>query len=78
MMRSFLLVPCLLICLACATPFPLDDLEKGMTAEAVRAEFGEPESETKLGDVESSWTYVDEKPNWVAFLNPLVRVVSAC
>ena len=35
MLRSFLLVPCLLICLACATPFPLDSLEEGMTAETV-------------------------------------------
>lgn len=42
MLRSFLLVPCLLICLACATPFPFDDLKNGMTAEAVRERFGEP------------------------------------
>ena len=38
-----LLVPWLLICLACATTFPLDDLKKGMTAEAARVKFGEPE-----------------------------------
>ena len=31
--RSLLLAPCLLICLACATPFPLDTLKEGMTME---------------------------------------------
>ena len=40
MLRSFLLVPCLLICLACATPtptpFPIEKLAKGMTTETVR------------------------------------------
>ena len=47
MMRSFLprfphsligavlLIPCLLICPACATPFPIENLERGMTAETV-------------------------------------------
>ncbi len=60
MMRSFLLIPCLLVCLACATPFPLDDLEKGMTAEAVRAEFGEPESING-----SAWHYTDEEQDRV-------------
>jgi hypothetical protein len=38
-----LLVLSLVICLACATPFPVDSLEEGMTTETVRAEFGEPE-----------------------------------
>ena len=42
--RAVLLVPSLLICLACATPFPLDSLEEGMTAETVREKFGEPEA----------------------------------
>ena len=44
MLRSFLSAPCLLVCLACATPFPLDTLEEGMTAETVRENFGEPEA----------------------------------
>ena len=77
MMRSFqtrlvssatavvLLIPCLLIWLACATPFPIESLEKGMTAETVRMKFGEPEAiETKPRDVESSWTYVHEEQAW--------------
>ena len=34
--RAALLVPCLLVCLACATPFPIDSLEEGMTHETVR------------------------------------------
>ena len=29
--RSLLLAPCLLVGLACATPFPIESLEKGMT-----------------------------------------------
>ena len=41
---SLLLPPSLAICLACATPFPLDDLEKGMTTETVRESFGAPEA----------------------------------
>ncbi len=42
--RTLLLVPCLLICLACATPFPLENLEKGMTMEQATEAFGEPSS----------------------------------
>jgi len=42
--RAVVLALCLLICLACATPFPVERLEVGMAEEAVRAEFGEPES----------------------------------
>ena len=37
--RTVLLIPCLLICLACATPFPIEDLEEGMTDETVRESF---------------------------------------
>jgi hypothetical protein len=37
-----LLVPCLLVCLACATPFPIEKLKEGMTAEEARQAFGEP------------------------------------
>jgi hypothetical protein len=57
--RTVLLVPCLLICLACATPFPIDDLEKGMTTDAVRADFGEPEAIHG-----SAWHYTHEEQNW--------------
>ena len=60
MLRSFLLAPCLLVCLACATPFPVENLEKGMTAEAVRENFGASEAMgTEFpwpGRAESSWT----------------------
>ncbi len=62
MLRSFLLAPCLLICLACATPFPIENLEEGMTTETVRENFGAPEAiETKPEGVESDWTYVHEE-----------------
>ena len=76
MLRSFLLAPCLLICLACATPFPLDNLEEGMTYETVRENFGEPVVTDAVWDptifwrgtwayhTESSLTYVDEEQNW--------------
>lgn len=65
-----LLAPSLLICLACATPFPIENLEEGMTAETVRENFGEPEAidtvwdpTTWTYDAESSWTYVHEEQN---------------
>ncbi len=48
--RTVLLIPCLLICLACATPFPLENLEKGMTMERATEAFGEPSS-TKMGEL---------------------------
>ncbi len=44
MLRSFLLIPCLLIGLACATQFPLDSLEEGMTMVQATEAFGEPSS----------------------------------
>ncbi len=60
--RVALVTPCLLICLACATPFPIENLEPGMTAETVREQFGAPEAvETERGGVGSSWTFVDEE-----------------
>ena len=34
--RDVLLALCLLICLACATPLPLEKLREGMTAEAAQ------------------------------------------
>ena len=39
------LVPFLLICVCCATPFPIENLKEGMTMEAVRENFGEPKAE---------------------------------
>ncbi len=73
MMRSFLLAPCLLICLACATPFPLDSLEKGMTYETVRENFGEPEAtgiEPPYG-VATFWTYPPhEETGWGILIFP--------
>jgi hypothetical protein len=78
-----LLIPCLLICLACATPFPVESLEKGMTAETVREKFGAPEATNLRWDITSqggrmlpvltgeSWTYTHEIQNWVTTLTPL-------
>jgi hypothetical protein len=55
----------MLICLACATPFPFENLEEGMTVEAVRENFGEPEAmEGNSGVTESCWSYVHEKQHW--------------
>ncbi len=63
--RVVLLVPWLLICLACATPFPVENLEKGMTTETVRENFGAPEYiGTKRGSVVTRWYYVDEEQAW--------------
>ncbi len=68
--RTVLLVPCLLICLACATPFPFDKLEEGMTAESVRKEFGAPKAEEAVfawsGGATSCWTYWHEEQDWIA------------
>jgi hypothetical protein len=57
-----LLASCLLIGLACATSFPIESLEEGMTAEMVRERFGAAEAmESKLEGVESAWTYLHEE-----------------
>jgi hypothetical protein len=62
---TVLLAPCLLICVACATPFPIENLEEGMTTETVRENFGEPEAiETEPGVPRSDWTYVHEEKDW--------------
>ena len=72
MLRSFLRAPCLLICLACATPFPTESLEEGMTYETVREKFGAPETmEIELEGVDSSWTYQHEEQNWFFTVHPL-------
>ncbi|MCH7643396.1 MAG: hypothetical protein IH974_01050 [Myxococcales bacterium] len=77
MLRSFLLAPCLLICLSCAKPipFPIESLEEGMTAEAVRDNFGEPDSWTHSWGAESSWRYVHEEQNWIGTFHPVMPLV---
>ncbi len=60
MLRSFLLASCLLVCLACATPFPIEKLETGMTMETVREKFGAPVETCSL-DAKSSWIYLHEE-----------------
>ena len=62
--RVVLLVPCLLICVACATPFPFEDLEEGMTAKAVRQTFGGPRSI----EGKETWTYAHGE--WTGMLMP--------
>ena len=69
---QFLLVPSLLVCFACATPFPFEDLEQGMTGETVREEIGAPKAtEAGAGTGESCWTYWHEEQNWVITFFPL-------
>ena len=72
--RTVLLAPCLLICLACATPFPLENLEFGMTTEAVREEFGAPEATEAdfRGDGKSCWTYLHWEQDWSGFARKAV------
>jgi len=51
----------LLLGLACATPFPIQNLEKGMTVGEIRAEFGEPRvTEEGPSQGSYSWTYVHQ------------------
>jgi len=66
--RADLLVPCLLVCLACATPLPLEKLEEGISTEAVRQEFGEPEATRPSPESgRSRWCYHDGGfDNWWA------------
>ena len=59
---AVLLVPCLLICLACATSFPVENLEEGMTPEAVLERFGEPRTmEANPVGSDSYWTYANRE-----------------
>ena len=58
--RAVLLIPCLLICLACATPFPFEKLEEGMTADGVRQTVGEPKSVGK----ERGYSYFFYADGW--------------
>jgi len=73
-----LFAACLLLCLACATPFPIENLEEGMTMEAVRENFGEPKAEAAdlWGDGKSCWTYWHEEQDWIAtFLFPVSPLI---
>ena len=77
--RAVLPVPCMLICLACATPFPIENLEEGMTAETVRESFGEPEAigtEPPFG-VATFWTYTHEEQDWFVTLHPMAPLIAA-
>ena len=57
-----LLIPCLLISLSCATPFPVENLEEGMTPEAVLERFGEPRTmEANPVGSDSYWTYANRE-----------------
>ena len=70
--RVVLLAPGLLICLACATPFPIENFQEGMTTEMVREKFGEPESIGVMsGDARSRWCYLTEEQNWLMTFFPL-------
>ena len=51
------LILCLLICLACATPLPVETLEEGMTPSAVRQAVGEPRFIAPNG----VWIYTQEE-----------------
>ena len=78
--RVALLTPCLLTCLACATPFAIENLEEGMTAETVRENFGAPRaSEPGPSSSEASWTYVHETlAPWPLTVGPMpLRVAVA-
>jgi hypothetical protein len=60
-----LLIPSLLICVSCATPFPFDKLEEGLSAETVLTEFGPPEAiQVGSGDAGPAWCYPHEKQMW--------------
>jgi hypothetical protein len=67
MARSFLLVPCLLIGLACATPFPVENLKEGMMPLEVRQAVGEPRFIAPNG----VWMYTHEEQEWVFTFFPL-------
>ena len=49
-----------LICLSCAKPFAHENLQEGMTAETVRADFGAPRTEEATSD-RVYWTYLHEE-----------------
>jgi hypothetical protein len=65
-----ILVPFLLICLACATPFPFESLGEGMTAEAVHDEFGAP-----IATDPNCLTYWHESQRWFFIFFPLTPLL---
>jgi len=64
--RAAFLIPCLLICLACATPFPIENLEMGMTTREVRESVGEP----RFNHRDQTWIYTHEEWRSRWFLPP--------
>jgi hypothetical protein len=69
---GLLLIPCLLLFLACAMPPPIESLEEGMTVGTVRAEFGAPDAtEAESESAKSRWTYWHEEQNWAFTFFPL-------
>ena len=64
MARSFLLLPCLLVCLACAARFPVDNLKMGMTTKEVQESAGEP----RFNHLGNTWIYPLWAWNWMDFL----------
>jgi len=70
--QTLLPVLCVAIQLACATSFPVENLEEGMTAKTVLENFGEPKAiETNsLASARSSWPYVDQEQHWQMFIFP--------
>lgn len=69
--RVVLLVPCLLSCLACATPFRFENLKHRMPAEAVREKFGAAKAtEAAAGTAEFCWTYWHEDQDWLQTFFP--------
>ena len=73
--RATPLIPCLLVCISCATPFPFDKLEEGLTVETVLTEFGPPEAiESGSGDAGPSWCYAHEEQDWLKTFFPLTPV----
>jgi hypothetical protein len=65
--RTVLLVPCLLVCLACATPFPIEQLEPGITMSTVQEKFG-PSAAAETDCL----SYRHEKQDWFFTFHPLV------
>jgi hypothetical protein len=74
--RTVFLVPCLQICLACAIPFPIENLEVGMTTETVREKFGAPKAMEVAGGGGgiSCWTYWHEEQDWI----PTALFIPSC
>jgi hypothetical protein len=61
--RATPLILCLLVCISCATPFPVENLEFGMTAKEVRESVGEP----RFIHRDQTWIYTHEEWSWDEF-----------